>query len=489
MSQDQDRPAGTSDAAAAGVSPTPAPSPAPAHASSQAASQASSPASAAAGSSAGLPSGSGDSGSRRRSALLGIAVLVAIGAIGWWLWGWLHGQTEATDNAYVQANVVQISAINGGTVVAVAVDDNDYVKAGQTLVKLDPADARIVLEQAEARLAQTVREVRQLYTGNSALKSQVGQRDAELARAQAEVARATDDLNRREPLVASGAVGREEAEHARAQLATAKSALAAAAAAVQTAREQFMASQNLTEGSSVAQHPQVRSAAAKVREAWLALKRNEVLAPIDAHVVRRSVQLGQRVAPGAPLLGLVALRDAWVDANFKEVQLGRLRIGQPAVVRADVYGDSVEFRGKVIGLGSGTGAAFALLPAQNATGNWIKVVQRVPVRIQLDARELIAHPLRVGLSMHVTVDVSKQDGKLLADAPRAQPLAQTDLYDTQLRQADMHVQRIISANLGRIGKPAAPFRPASPQPAMPLVRQVEPDAAGQTLALADDTSR
>jgi membrane fusion protein (multidrug efflux system) len=424
--------------------------------------------------------------SRRRSALLGIAVVVALGSAGWYGWGLLHANTEATDNAYVQANVVQISAINGGTVVAVAADDNDFVKAGQTLVKLDPADARIVLEQAEARLAQTVREVRQLYTGNAALKSQVSQRDAELARAQAEVTRTTDDLNRREPLVASGAVGREEAEHARAQLAQARSALAAAQAAVQTAREQFLASQNLTDGSTVAQHPQVQSAAAKVREAWLALKRNEVLAPIDAHVVRRSVQLGQRVAPGAPLLGLVALRDAWVDANFKEVQLERLRIGQPAVVRADLYGDRVEFHGKVTGLGSGTGAAFALLPAQNATGNWIKVVQRVPVRIQLDARELVAHPLRVGLSMQVTVDVSQQDGKLLADAPRAQPLAQTDLYDTQLRQADLHVQRIISAHLGRASRPA-PFKPASPQSLTPVTRQDTPASGTLTLARVDAT--
>ncbi|MEY2689355.1 MAG: hypothetical protein RL375_3554, partial [Pseudomonadota bacterium] len=340
MTHEQDRPAATAGAhtgastdaanAAAPVPPTAAPSPA------------SSAAGSPTTSSARVPAAGAAPGSRRRSALLGITAVVALGGAGWWLWGWLHAQTEATDNAYVQANVVQISAINGGTVVAVGADDNDYVKAGQTLVKLDPADARIVLEQAEARLAQTVREVRQLYTGNAALRSQVSQRDAELTRAQAEVTRATDDLNRREPLVASGAVGREEADHARAQLAQAKSALAAAQAAVQTAREQFMASQNLTEGSSVAQHPQVRSASAKVREAWLALKRNEVLAPIDAHVVRRSVQLGQRVAPGAPLLGLVALRDAWVDANFKEVQLGRLRIGQPAVVRADVYGDSVE---------------------------------------------------------------------------------------------------------------------------------------------------
>jgi membrane fusion protein (multidrug efflux system) len=413
------------------------------------------------------PSIAAPAGARRRSALLGIALLVALGGAGWWGWGLLHAQVESTDNAYAQANVVQISAINGGTVVSVAADDNDFVKAGQVLVKLDPADARIVLEQAEARLAQTVREVRQLYTGNAALKSQVGQRDAELARAQAELARASEDVKRREPLVASGAVGREEAEHARAQLNQARSVLAAAQAAVQTAREQFLANQTLTDGSTVAQHPQVQAASARVREAWLGLRRAEVLSPIDAHVVRRSVQVGQRVAPGAPLLGLVALREAWVDANFKEVQLQRLRIGQPATLHADLYGESVVFHGRVSGLGSGTGAAFALLPAQNATGNWIKVVQRVPVRIQLDPRELIAHPLRVGLSMQVTVDVSRQDGKLLADVPRAQPLAQTDLYDTQLRLADLHVQRIISANLGRVGKPT-PFRPASPQPGTPV---------------------
>jgi membrane fusion protein (multidrug efflux system) len=183
----------------------------------------------------------------------------------------------------------------------------------------------------------------------------------------------------------------------------------------------------------------------------------------------------------------VALREAWVDANFKEVQLNHLRLGQPATLHADVYGEDVVFHGKVAGLGSGTGAAFALLPAQNATGNWIKVVQRVPVRIQLDARELIAHPLRVGLSMQVTVDVSRQDGKLLADVPRTQPLAQTDLYELQLRSADLHVQRIISANLGRAGK-AAPFRPASPQSTTPLT-QVDEGAPAQATTPATPAAR
>jgi membrane fusion protein (multidrug efflux system) len=420
---------------------------------------------------------------------MGIAVLAGLGGLAWWGYGALHSQVEATDNAYVAANLVPISAINGGTVVGIAADDNDLVKAGQVLVKLDPADARLALEQAEARLAQTVREMRQVYTGNGALRAQVSQRDAELARARAEVARASDDWKRREPLVASGAVGKEEADHARAALTQAQNALAAAEAAVQTAREQFLANQNLIEGSSLPLHPQVQAAASKVREAWLALKRAEVLAPVDGHVVRRSVQLGQRVAPGAPLLAIVALREAWVDANFKEGQLARLRIGQPATLQADLYGDKVSFHGKVVGLGSGTGAAFALLPAQNATGNWIKIVQRVPVRIALDPKELVAHPLRVGLSMQVSVDVARQDGALLAEAPRDKPLAQTELYADQLKAADAHVQRIIAANLGR--RPVAPFQPAKPDPragtpvtAAPMPEPLPAPEPGPALAAA-----
>ena len=204
-----------------------------------------------------------------------------------------------------------------------------------------------------------------------------------------------------------------------AQLANAKSALAAAEAGVTAAREQLVSNQAMTDGTSIEQHPTIQVAAAKVREAWLATQRAALPAPVDGYVAKRTVQLGQRVAAGAPMMSIIPLNQVWVDANFKEVQLRKIRIGQPVKLIADVYGKKVEYRGTVAGLGAGTGAAFALLPAQNATGNWIKVVQRVPVRVALDPAQIAANPLRVGLSMDAEVDVTHQDGKTLADAPRA----------------------------------------------------------------------
>jgi len=270
-------------------------------------------------------------------------------------------------------------------------------------VRLDPADARVALDQAEAQLAQAVREVRSTFANNATLESQVALRQAEAARLLADVKRAEDDLARRRPLVATGAVGREEFAHAEAQLAAAKSAHAAAQSAVAAAREQLASNRSLTEGTSVEHHPSVERAAGRVREAYLALRRVDLPAPVDGQVARRSVQLGQRVQAGAPLMALVPLDQLWVDANFKEVQLRKLRLGQPATLVADVYGKKVEYHGTVEGLGAGTGAAFALLPAQNATGNWIKVVQRVPVRVALNPDELKAHPLRLGLSMKAVI--------------------------------------------------------------------------------------
>jgi len=194
------------------------------------------------------------------------------------------------------------------------------------------------------------------------------------------------------------------------------------------------------------EHPQVQAAAARVREAWLAQQRAALLAPVDGYVAKRTVQLGQRIQAGTPLMSIVPLNQVWVDANFKEVQLRKIRLGQPVTLTADVYGKRVEYKGTVSGLGVGTGAAFSLLPAQNATGNWIKVVQRVPVRIALDPQQLKEHPLRVGLSMEAIVDVSKQDGKTLADAPRAAAVAQTQMFDTQDDGSAAEVRRVITAN-------------------------------------------
>ena len=395
-----------------------------------------------------------DLNNARRRGLKIVAGTVALAGLAWGGWHWLHGRHhEVTDNAYVAGNVVQITPLVGGTVVAIQADDTDFVKAGQTLVRLDPADARVALQQAEAALAQTVREVRGLFANNATLAAQIQLREADLARVQADLSRAQEDYNRRSALVGDGAVGQEEFQHAKAQLSAAKSAVAAAQSGATAAREQLAASQTQTEGTTVEQHPNVQRAAAKVREAYLALQRADLVAPIDGHVAKRGVQVGQRVQAGAPLMTVVALNQLWVDANFKESQLEALRLGQPAELVADVYGQKVTFHGTVAGLGAGTGAAFALLPAQNATGNWIKVVQRVPVRIALDPKELAEHPLRVGLSMEVTVDTAEQDGKTLADAPRAQPVAATTVYEAQQAAADADVQRVIASALGR--KPAA----------------------------------
>src|SRR6478672_4394557 len=385
---------------------------------------------------------------KRKKALISIAAVVAVAGLTWGVYQWrVAGHYESTDNAYVQGNVIQITPQIGGTVMGIYADDTDFVKAGQPLVQLDPADAKVALEQAEANLAQAVRQVRTLYANNGSLAAQVNLRQADIAKAQADVARANDDMNRRQSLAGNGAVSKEELNHAASQLANAKSALAAAQAGVTAAREQLASNQAMTEGTSVEQHPSVQAAAAKVREAWLASQRAAIPAPVDGYVAKRTVQLGQRVAAGAPLMSLVPLKQVWVDANFKEVQLRKIRIGQPVTLTADVYGSKVEYKGTVEGLGVGTGAAFALLPAQNATGNWIKVVQRVPVRVALNPDEVARHPLRVGLSMDATVDVTNQDGKTLSDAPRGASIAQsTPVFTAQDGAADAEVRRIIAAN-------------------------------------------
>jgi membrane fusion protein, multidrug efflux system len=428
---------------------------------------------------------------RRKKALLAVASVVVIAGLAWGAYEWLvASHYESTDNAYVQGNVVQITPQISGTVSAIYVDDTDYVKAGQPLVQLDPADVKVALQQAEANLAQTVRQVRTLYANNGSLAAQVDLREADVGKARAEVERAADDLKRRQSLVGNGAVSKEELNHAVTQLANAKSALAAAQAAVTSAREQLASNQTMTEGTSVEQHPSVQAAAGKVREAWLASQRAALTAPVDGYVAKRTVQLGQRVAAGAPLMSIIPLKQVWVDANFKEGQLRKIRLGQPVKLTADVYGRKVEYRGTVEGLGAGTGSAFALLPAQNATGNWIKVVQRVPVRVALDPQQVAANPLRVGLSMDAEVDVHDQSGKTLADVPRSTPVAQAADYGAPDLRADDEVRRVIAANLGRahvaMGAASAARKAASAPvaPFAPLAPAADADIADTTVAKA-----
>ena len=390
--------------------------------------------------------------SKRKPALLAVAGLTLLAGIGYGAyWGIYLRHYEATDNAYVQAPVVQVTPQVGGTVLQILADDTDVVKAGQPLVKLDPTDARLALERAQAQLAQTVREVRTMYSTNGTLSANIHLREAEVARMQSDLARANEDVNRRQPLVATGAVAGEEMKHAETTLAAAKSGLAGAQSALAAAQEQAATNKVLTEGTSVENHPNVQRAAGAVREAFLAVQRSELPAPVSGQVARRTVQVGQRIQAGAPLMSIIPLDQVWVEANFKEVQLRKMRIGQPVKMHADIYGEKVEFDGHIVGLGAGTGAAFALLPAQNATGNWIKVVQRVPVRVELDARQIAEHPLRVGLSIEATVDVAEQSGKPLTAANAGRASSSTQAFDPQQAAADRMVHDIIAANLGHAG--------------------------------------
>ena len=401
---------------------------------------------------AGQPPTQPDGNPARKKALTALASVVVVAGLGWATYDYLvASHYESTDNAYVQGNVIQITPQIGGTVIAILADDTDFVKAGQPLVQLDPADARVALDQAEAALAQAVRQARALYANNGSLAAQITLRDSDVARAQSEIARANDDLNRRQALTGNGAVSREELNHAQTQLANAKSALAAAQAGVVAARGQLASNQALTEGTTVEQHPSVQVAAARVREAWLATQRVAMPAPVDGYVAKRTVQLGQRVAAGTPMMSIIPLKQVWVDANFKEVQLRHIRIGQTVKLTADLYGKKVEYKGTVTGLGVGTGAAFALLPAQNATGNWIKVVQRVPVRVALDSEQIVKNPLRVGLSMNVEVDIRNLAGKTLADAPGSAAASQNQAFQAPDSGAETAVRRVIAANLGRTG--------------------------------------
>jgi membrane fusion protein (multidrug efflux system) len=301
------------------------------------------------------------------------------------------------------------------------------------LVKLDQADARVALDQSEAQLARTVRDVRNLFATSSELAAAVQLRQTDLNAAQS-------DLARRQKLGASGAVSGEELQHS-------ADAVKVAQAALLAAQQQLAANRARVDNTTLKDHPQVRDAAAAVRNAYLTLARTELPAPVSGFVAHRNVQLGQRVSPGAALMAVVPLDQVWVDANFKEPQLARMRVGQPVTLSADLYGRHVVYHGTVSGFGAGTGAAFSLLPAQNATGNWIKIVQRVPVRIALDPREIAAHPLQIGLSMKADVDVKGgADGARLPEVAHNAATWSTDVFASSDAQADARVQAIIAAN-------------------------------------------
>jgi membrane fusion protein (multidrug efflux system) len=385
---------------------------------------------------------------RKRLLLIAALVFIVLAVLyGIW-WALFGANVESTDDAYVHGNLVQITPQVPGTVIAIEAGDTEHVQAGQAVIRLDPADAEITLRQAEALLAQTVRQVRTLYVQNESLAADIHVQQANIDRAQADLKRAQSDLQRRQTLAKSGGVSGEELLHAQTAVKTAQSGLAQAQASLVAAQARLATNQALTDGTEVASHPDVLHAAARLREAWLARARTVIPAPVDGIIARRSVQVGQRVAPGATLMSVVPLDQVWVEANFKEGQLRNMRPGQRVKLVSDLYGSDVTYQGKIVGLDAGTGGAFSLLPAQNATGNWIKVVQRVPVRIELDPKELQTHPLRVGLSMEVEVDLGQDvDENAAAVTPRQTPAWSTQVYADTHDGADALVGRIIQANL------------------------------------------
>lgn len=372
----------------------------------------------------------------RRKLLLILFTIVVIGLITWLTWYLLSGRWhQGTDDAYVQGNVVSITPQTTGTVVSIGAEDGMKVQAGQVLVQLDPSDAQVAYEQAIANLANTVRQVRGLY-------SNVDSGQADIAAREVAVQKARTDVKRREGLVASGAVSVEELSHARDELAAAEAALS-------SSRGNLSRNRALVDATTVAEQPQVKAAAAQLRQAYLNLQRATIIAPVDGYVAQRNVQLGERVQPGATLMTVVPLEQVWVAANFKETQLGNMRLGQPVKVHSDLYGSGIDYEGKLVSLGLGTGSAFSLLPAQNASGNWIKIVQRVPVRIELNAEQVAKHPLRLGLSMNVEVDVRDQGGPVLPAKALHKPVLTTTAYEKQLEEADALIEKTIGNNLPR----------------------------------------
>jgi membrane fusion protein, multidrug efflux system len=371
-------------------------------------------------------------GSARRGVLLIITSLFVLLGIGWFLlWSLVLSRRETTDDAYVSGNLVTISSQVAGTVTAVLADDTQRVEVGQALVRLDPTDAEVALGQAAAVLGQTVRQIEQQ-------NATAAQRDAEVTRSAVQLGEAQADLDRRNGLLAAQAIAPEELAHAQASVDLARAALAGA-------QRDAAAAHALLGRTPIPQQPTVLQAKASYEQAWVNARRTSIASPISGEIAQRSVQLGQRIAAGQALMTVIPLQNLWVDANFKEGQLGHLRIGQPAELRTEIYGGEVVFHGQVVGVSAGTGSAFSLLPPQNASGNWIKVVQRLPVRIALDPRELHAHPLRIGLTVDVAVRTLDRSGPVLAPVAGRESAASTDIYAGDFPEAARQADALISA--------------------------------------------
>ena len=344
-----------------------------------------------------------------------LLLLIAIGSAAYWFF-FIKG-FEETEDAYVSGNQVMVSAQVAGNISKINVDNMDPVQAGDVLLELDDTNTKLSFEQAKSNLANAVRQISQLNYTVKQLKSAVRANEITLAQAQG-------NLNRRVQLVKDGAIDKESFQHA-------KEAVELAKANLTTSQNQLEANQALLLDGPLSEQPQIQSAVSNLKQAWLNLERTKIRSPIKGYVARRNAQVGQAVSVGGALMAVVTTDQMWLDANFKETQLTHMRIGQSAEIHFDLYGKDKTFNGKVVGIEMGTGSAFSLLPAQNATGNWIKVVQRVPVRIQLDPQQLAENPLRIGLSATVKVNVTDSQGETLRNQART-----TTLYSTNALQYD-----------------------------------------------------
>lgn len=381
------------------------------------------------------PQQPGSKKGKRKGALLLLTLLFIIVAVAYGIyWFLVLRHFEETDDAYVAGNQVQIMAQVSGSVTKVWADNTDYVQKGDPLVTLDQTDAQQAFEKAQTQLAASVRQTRQQMINSKQLQASIDVKKTALSQAQT-------DLNRRIPLGAANLIGREELQHARDTVASAQAEL-------DVAIQQYNANQAIVLGTKLEQQPAVLQAATEVRNAWLALQRTKIVSPISGYVSRRSVQPGAQISTTTPLMAVVPATNLWIEANFKETQLAHMRIGQPATVISDIYGDDVKYTGKVVGLDMGTGSAFSLLPAQNATGNWIKVVQRLPVRIELDEKQLAEHPLRIGLSTLVEVNTTDRGGEMLASQVRSSPVYESNAREIGLEPVNKLINDIIQANAG-----------------------------------------
>ena len=369
---------------------------------------------------------------KRRIGFMILGAVIVIAALAYAVMRFLAPPSEETDDAYVGGNVVSITTREGGTVTALHADNTQQVTRGAPLIELDPATQDVALASAEADLGRAVRSFR-------SSSSSVDEASAEIVQAQTDLDKAVNDLTRRKGAARDGAVSGEEVSHASDAVATARATLNLAEAKRAQAA-------SAVSGTDVSNNPAVLAAIAAVRRAAISRAYMSISSPVAGVVAQRTVQLGQRVAPGTPLMAVVPLDSLWVDANFRETQLEHLRVGQPVKVKADIYGGHVTFHGKVLGLGAGSGSAFSLLPPQNASGNWIKIVQRVPVRIALDPKELAKNPLRVGLSVTTTVDTSDRSGPMVAGS--APPAGGTQEIVDGGPQVEARIRQIIAQNMG-----------------------------------------